>query len=510
VAVKIKVDGTTLKGWVAGTLEINTTDSTFGAGAVAFSGQEPKFDDLKVGYDENDDDDIDDVGDKLVADMSFGSTSTTFSYDDAGNLVDDGTFIYTYDAWHRLVEVTASEDTDVTVATYSYDGKGRRIKKVVQNSGDLDGTELLYYNGHQVIEARDGSENVLRQVVHGTRYIDEVVLEILEDGVAWVHQDANWNVMALTDFAGRVLERNHQTPYGVITVDQETYFGDSDGDGKVTEDEWDTDEDGSLDSDDDCWGSSPSGDCRLVDFDFDDDVDSADATTLASLDSSTTYRRFGQPYSGIGNTRGHQGLIYDAEIASYNNRARQYDPKIKLFMQRDPLVLRPRAGDGYQDGLNLYCYVRGNPVIQRDASGRTPQDTCDGAPAPPSSAPQCWCRQAKLWDKLRDKYPTLNPSCRSPWHATPGGGLTNDECNAVFHCMSSCQSARKLSPTCAEAFAQNREWPLSTAENCMDYLNNRSGIINSHGSGACLSMCLDDLFNGVLVCGSTGPVTTCR
>ncbi len=44
-----------------------------------------------------------------------GSTSTTFAYDDAGNLVDDGTFIYVYDAWNRLVQAAASEDDDVVV-----------------------------------------------------------------------------------------------------------------------------------------------------------------------------------------------------------------------------------------------------------------------------------------------------------------------------------------------------------------------------------------------------------
>jgi len=244
---------------------------------------------------------------------------------------------------------------------------------VVTNSGDLDGTELYYYQKHQVIEVRDGSENVIRQIIHGRRYIDEVVLEILEDGVVWVHQDANWNVIALTDFAGRVLEHYYQTPYGIMTVDQESYFGDSDGDGKVTEDEWDTDEDGQLDSDDDCWGSDPSGNCRLVDFDFDGDVDATDATRLAELDSTTTYRQPGQACSGIGNTRAHQGLIYDAEIGSYNNRARQYAPQIERFMQRDALRPNPHATSAYQDGVSLYTYVRTNPNTWVDPLGTVPE-----------------------------------------------------------------------------------------------------------------------------------------
>ncbi|MCK4659882.1 MAG: hypothetical protein KAV82_10215 [Phycisphaerae bacterium] len=39
----------------------------------------------------------------------------------------------------------------------SDDALGRRIKKVVTNSGDHDGTVVYYYKGHQIIETGDGS-----------------------------------------------------------------------------------------------------------------------------------------------------------------------------------------------------------------------------------------------------------------------------------------------------------------------------------------------------------------
>ena len=106
-----------------------------------------------------------------------------------------------------------------------------------------------------------------------------------------------------------------------------------------------------------------------MDFDFDNDVDATDATRLAELDSTTTYRQPGQPSSGIGNTRAHQGLSYDAEIGSYNNRTRQYAPQLKRFMQRDPLALRHRAPSGYQDGMNLYQYIGASPPNRLDPSG---------------------------------------------------------------------------------------------------------------------------------------------
>ena len=53
---------------------------------MAFGGWQAKFDNIKVGYDVNGDDDLDDVGDNLVLDQDFSSTSDTFAYDDAGNL----------------------------------------------------------------------------------------------------------------------------------------------------------------------------------------------------------------------------------------------------------------------------------------------------------------------------------------------------------------------------------------------------------------------------------------
>lgn len=68
-----------------------------------------------------------------------------------------------------------------------------------------------------LIEARDGSGNVT-QAIHGTQYIDEVVAMVLEDGLAFVHQDANFNVAAVTDPAGRVLERVYASPYGLPTT----------------------------------------------------------------------------------------------------------------------------------------------------------------------------------------------------------------------------------------------------------------------------------------------------
>lgn len=55
-AIKIKLSCTTIKVWFDGTLKINTTDSTLGAGGFGLSGAGATFQAVKIGYDKNADD----------------------------------------------------------------------------------------------------------------------------------------------------------------------------------------------------------------------------------------------------------------------------------------------------------------------------------------------------------------------------------------------------------------------------------------------------------------------
>jgi hypothetical protein len=57
----------------------------------------------------------------------------------------------------------------------SYDGLGRRIIKAVSNSVDWDCTYHCYFDGQSVVEERNGSDQVLKQMVWGRTYVDELV-----------------------------------------------------------------------------------------------------------------------------------------------------------------------------------------------------------------------------------------------------------------------------------------------------------------------------------------------
>ena len=103
-------------------------------------------------------------------------------------------------------------------------------------------------------------------------------------------------------------------------VNQETGYGDRDGDADV-----DSVDKGTVGTT--CTGTV-SGNCRILDLDFDGDYDATDATKFDALPQGTMHNP-GLAASGVQQPFAHQGLLFEPEIGSYQNRARQYDPPKK-------------------------------------------------------------------------------------------------------------------------------------------------------------------------------------
>ena len=384
VSVRLVVDGTDIDAYIDASHKIDTSDSTHAAGGVAFAGEQAKFDDLAIGYDANADGDLNDANDTKPVAETFASTTTTFTYDDAGNLIDDGSFRYTYDAWNRLVKVTAATDTDVTFHVREYYGDGRWSKKTVTNAGQYKGAVVPYYDGWRIVATYDGSGNPYQQFVHGTQYIDErIMMRVADKGEFYVHQDANWNVIALTDLGGQVVERYSYTPYGELTVDQLTSFGDYNGDHVVNA----TDRSAITGI---CAGSDPTGECRILDMKFDGEVNAADLALFDALTQGIA-KHPNQTASAVDMPFAHQGLYLDAELGSYQNRHRQYAPVGRRFMQRDPLALRVSTRRSYAANLRPYAYLNGDPIRGVDPYGLDGIDCTNGCGVSDGSVEFCGC-----------------------------------------------------------------------------------------------------------------------
>ena len=180
-----------------------------------------------------------------------------------------------------------------------------------------------------MIETRNGSDEVIKQHVWGTQYIDESIqigintnpgedddggeagMQDNCDTFYWTAQDANYNVLGLFNSDGDLVERYEYTPYGQRTVFR-----------------------------------SPGSDDTL-----------AMAPTLESR--RVEVGGVAQPY-GLCDI-GHQGLIHDKEFGLIYNRRRYLEPVLGIYTGPDP--------KRYVDGMNYFEDRRSNPVGFLDPMG---------------------------------------------------------------------------------------------------------------------------------------------
>jgi RHS repeat-associated protein len=137
-------------------------------------------------------------------------------YDLNGNTIQKGIQKFYYDYRNQLVRVT---EGGATTAEYKYDALGRRFSKQLPNSSTHPLTSY-YHAGNQVIEERDGSDNVLKQYIYGNG-IDEVIrVDINDSGnftPYYFHTNGIGSVTAITDQNGQLVERISYDLYGMPT-----------------------------------------------------------------------------------------------------------------------------------------------------------------------------------------------------------------------------------------------------------------------------------------------------
>jgi len=121
--------------------------------------------------------------------------------------------------------VTVKDSGGTTLKTYKYDGLNRRVTETVSGTT----TDLYYSDQWQVLEKRVGS-NTTERYVWSPVYVDSLVLRDRDtdangtlDERLWVQQDANFNVTALVNGSGTVVERYAYDLYGAVTIYDASY-----------------------------------------------------------------------------------------------------------------------------------------------------------------------------------------------------------------------------------------------------------------------------------------------
>jgi RHS repeat-associated protein len=227
-----------------------------------------------------------------------------------GNIINDGTRKYTFDALNRPVQVF--NQSGGQIAAYGYDALNRRVSKDVTGGG-ITGTvpnvsTTYFYDGNQCLEERN-SGTTSRQFVWG-QYVDEMMqlktlvtlgAQNLSAGSYYPLSDTLYRTTALTNTSGGIVEAYDTDAYGNTLIFSAPGTGGN----------W--------------WANN---------------------ATQAS-------------YSVCENI--FTGQQYDAETQIYFYDARYYHLQLGRFISLDPI--------GYRGGINLYEYVYSNPTFAVDPSG---------------------------------------------------------------------------------------------------------------------------------------------
>ncbi len=281
---------------------------------------------------------------------STTSPAESFTYDLDGNMTQDGTFDYTWDAENRLKSVTPRSPTEgAEKLVFTYDYRGRRVRKLayewdatIGETGDWSTTPSLdrrfLWHGWMLLMELNGNNDVVRkytwgldlsQTLQGAGGIggllacedaNETTSVATDDRSYAYFYDAIGNVGQLIDTTdpadanyGTIAARYEYDPYGAIVGP------DDDADG-----EWEDD-------------AGPFAAANLFRFStkyFDAEIDYADTTD--------------------------DGLYY------YGYR--YYSPRLGRWANRDPI--------GERGGNNLYAFARNQPTLYVDALGHNPTSKC--------------------------------------------------------------------------------------------------------------------------------------
>ena len=212
--------------------------------------------------------------------------ATPLTYDDNGNLQQDGTFTYAYDEENRLTRVTRTA-TSAVVGQYQYDAFGRRVRKIAHPAGVATETRYLY-DGTRLVAELDAGATTQATYLYGGG-MDE--MRVMHRGLQSYdfHHDALGSAVLLVDTGAPSYETYTYDAYGLPRV-------------------------------------------------------------LDTNDNPVPNNAWGTAHSALGNPLLFTGQYFDEETGLYHYRARYLDPAKGRFLTRDPIGIwadLDNLGNGY-------------------------------------------------------------------------------------------------------------------------------------------------------------------
>jgi len=124
---------------------------------------------------------------------------TGASYDSAGNLLNDGSHAYTYDAENKIAKVD-------NVSAYIYDGEGQRLRKLVGEN-----LRFIYGIGGQLIAEFSGSSGSLqKEYIYGASGLLATIepTALNSNGTRYTTSDHLGSPRVITNSGGGICEVN--------------------------------------------------------------------------------------------------------------------------------------------------------------------------------------------------------------------------------------------------------------------------------------------------------------
>ena len=138
----------------------------------------------------------------------MGQNNANTSFDLNGNMVNDGTNTYQYDAEDRLVQINYPGTGNNT--QIFYDGLGHWVKSIETTNNATTSVIQYLWSGDSLIEERDQNSNVLRRFFSLGEQINGVNYYYVKDHLGSIRQ--------MTDSSGNLVYQADYSAYGQATV----------------------------------------------------------------------------------------------------------------------------------------------------------------------------------------------------------------------------------------------------------------------------------------------------